>query len=74
MGNGRIARELSSVLCDDLEGWDWGEAKLKKEGIYICYIYVYMADSQFCVTETNKHCKAIVLQLKINLKRIKKTH
>ena len=27
-------RELSSVLCDDLEGWD-GEGRLKREEIYV---------------------------------------
>ena len=30
-------RELSSVLCDDLEGWEVGEAggRLGKEGMYV---------------------------------------
>ena len=30
-------RKLSSVLCDDLEGWDWGEmgGRSQGEGIYV---------------------------------------
>ena len=33
-------RELSSVLCDDLEGWDglgWGQVggRLEREGLYV---------------------------------------
>ena len=43
----RIHRELSLVLCDDLEGWNRGvHARLKREDIYIyiythTYIYIY---------------------------------
>ena len=34
--NTRIHREPSLVLCDDLEGWDWGkEGTLKREMIYV---------------------------------------
>ena len=28
-------RELSSVLCDDLDEWDWGGERSKREGIYV---------------------------------------
>ena len=29
-------RELSSVLCDDLEGWDGGSGgRFKREGVYV---------------------------------------
>ena len=33
----KLNREISWVLCDDLEGWDRGEVggRLKKEGIYV---------------------------------------
>ena len=47
-------RELSSVLCDDREGWDglWGLAGGRKarEGGDIC---VCIADSLCCTAETN---------------------
>ena len=33
-------RELSLLLCDDLEGWDGGMGgRLKREGIYV-YIWL----------------------------------
>ena len=43
-------RELSLVLCDDLDGWDrdgWGEVQ---EGGNIC---THMVDSLHCTAETN---------------------
>ena len=30
-----LNRELSSVLCDDLDGWDGGGGRSKREGIYV---------------------------------------
>ena len=36
-------RELSSVLCDDLEGWDGGEVQ---EGGDIC---IHIADLSHCI-------------------------
>lgn len=32
-----MAQELSSVLCDDLKGWDGevGEGRFKREGMYV---------------------------------------
>ena len=36
MGSCRVDRELSLVLCDDLEGWHAGVGgRLKREGIYV---------------------------------------
>ena len=40
-------RELSSALCDDLEGWDGGEVQ---EGEEIC---IHIADLSHCRAETN---------------------
>lgn len=52
-------RELSSLLCDDLDGWDGvGEAQ---EGGYLC---MHMADSLHCIAETNTF-KAIILNKKL---------
>ena len=62
------------MLRDDVEGWDEGgwDRGMGYMCIYVCvcvYIYIYthiyivMIDSP-CMTETNKHCKAIILQLK----------
>ena len=48
-----VARELSSVLCDDREGWE--EAQEGGD------IHTRIADSICCVAETNTHCKAIIL-------------
>ena len=35
-------RKLSSLLCDDLDGWDGGGVgrKFKREGTYIYTIYI----------------------------------
>ena len=40
-------RKLSSVFCDDLEGWD---GRGFQEGGHIC---IHMADSLSCTAETN---------------------
>ena len=42
-------RELSSVLCDDLEGWDGG-GRDAEEGGDIC---IHIADALCCTAETN---------------------
>ena len=42
-------RKLSSVLCDDLEGWDWGVREAQEEGS-IC---IHKADPHCCTAETN---------------------
>ena len=41
-------RELSLVLCDDLEGWDWGEVRgrLKREGIYVYLWLIHVVVQQ----------------------------
>ena len=55
-------RELSSVLCDGLEGWEGGGGgREAQEG----------RDLHCCTTATNTHCKAIILQLKIKKKKKK---
>ena len=53
-------RELSSLLCDDLEDWGGYEGGSIGRG-YICLL---IADSWWCTAETNTHCKAITLQSK----------
>ena len=58
-------RELSSVRCDDLEGWEW-------EGVREGGIYVYLQLIHAVVQQNlTQHCKAIILQLKkIHLKKV----
>ena len=50
------------VLCDNLEEWNTEEVggKLKREGIYV-YLWLIHIVWQ----KPTKHCKAIILQLKI---------
>ena len=51
-------RELSSVLCDDLEGWE-GEAREVPEG----GVYVHMWLIHFTVQKKlTLHCKATIPQ------------
>ena len=39
------------MLCDDLEGWDWGEGGSEaQEGRHVC---IHIADSHCCTAETN---------------------
>ena len=47
-------------------GWDGREVQ---EGVDIC---ILTADSPCCMAETNTHCKAIILQLTVNLKKMEK--
>ena len=55
-------RKFSSVLCDDLEGWDGGSAgRGAQEG---GDIGIHTADSLRCTAEKQKYCKATILQLK----------
>ena len=55
-------RERNLVLCDNLEGWDGvgGGKEMQEEGdmCMLMLIYVWQKPTQ--------HCKAIILQLKIN--------
>ena len=69
--NGNLLRELSSVRCDDLEGWD-GRAvrgRSKREGIYV---YIHIDDSFVCTAETNTTLCSNYTTLKKNYK--KKNH
>ena len=36
------------MLCDDLEGWDWGEVggRLKREGIYVYLWLIHVVVQQ----------------------------
>ena len=56
------------MLCNDLEGWDVGGREAQERGD-IC---VHIADSLFALVQQKlmQHCKAIILQLKINFKKI----
>ena len=55
-------RELKQWLCINLEGWDGkGDGREVQERGDIC---TPMADSCWYLTENNKCCKAIILQLK----------
>ena len=58
-----------SVLCNNLEGWvglGWGVGgRFKREGTYIYLWLIYVVAWQ----KPTQHCKAIILQLKINLKK-----
>ena len=55
-------RERNLVLCDNLEGWDGvgGGKEMQEEGdmCMLMLINVWQKPTQ--------HCKAIILQLKIN--------
>ena len=61
------------LLCDELGGWG-GWVGVVPEGRDIC---ICIADSLFVQQRLTQHCKAIILQYKINLiakrKRKKKT-
>ena len=63
-------RELNPVLCDNLEGWDGVEERLRREGIYV-YLWLIHVDVW---QKPTQHCKATILQLKINKLKKKKTY
>jgi len=52
------------VLCDDLEGWAGGGdgKEVQEGGIYVYLWLIHTVIQQ----EPAKHCKADILQLKIN--------
>lgn len=58
---------LSLELCDNLELWDRQRlgGRLKREGInvYLCLIHIVVSQKQA------KHCKVIILHLKIHLQK-----
>ena len=53
-------RELNSVLCDNLEGWDGVGGRFRREGTHVCSWLIHAAVQQ----KTAQHCKAIILQFK----------
>ena len=69
MGGCCITQELSSELCDDLDGWDkgWGGTEAQ-EGGDIC---ILLADSHGCTPETNTALQSNYPTIK-NLKNNKK--
>ena len=55
---------IAARLGDDLEGWGWGWEEAREGGV-ICTL---MAESWIVQQNPTQHRKAIILQLKINLK------
>ena len=55
-------RDISSVLCDHLEGWDReGEREMQEGGDMGIHVYVQLI--HFAIKQKLKyHCKAIILQ------------
>ena len=56
-------RELSLVLCDDLEGWDWGGrigGRFKRQRIYVYTKLIHVVVQK----ELTQHCRAVIFQLK----------
>ena len=55
------------MFSDNLEGWDviWDGREIQEEGtyLYLCLIHIVVWQ------KPRQDCKAIVLQLKINLKK-----
>ena len=52
-------KELNSVLCVDIEGWDWGVGgRIQREGIY-----VYLQLTHTVQQKIRQHCEEIILQL-----------
>ena len=53
--------------CDNLEGWDGGGGGggSKREGTYV-YLWLIHVDAW---QKPTQHCKAIILHLKIDLKK-----
>ena len=50
-------RELRWMLCDDLDGWNGGQGRSKKEGVY-----VYIELTHFIVQQKlTQHCKATIV-------------
>ena len=57
-------RELKSMLCDKLEGWDGvGGGREVQEGGTHVYLWLIHVDVE---QKPTQYCKAIILQLKIS--------
>ena len=63
VGSSCVACELSSVLCDDLEGWQGG-GREAQEGGTCAYLRLIHAVGRQKLT---RHCKAIILRLRTRL-------
>ena len=52
----------SSVLCEDLEGWDWGRVggRSKREGLYVYIQLIHLVIKQ----KLMQHYRVIILQFK----------
>ena len=59
-------RELNRILCDKLEGWDGVGVRgmFKREGTYVYLWLIHVV-----LRKSTKYWKAIILWLKINLKK-----
>ena len=70
MGSSFTAQGAQAVLslCDDIEGWDVerGERLIRK-GVYVYIWLIHIAVQK----KPAQHCKALILQLKINKKEKK---
>ena len=62
------ARSSNLVVCDNLEGWDWVGRRFKRKETYVYLRLIHVDVWQ----KPTQYCKAIILQLKINLKKKKK--
>ena len=57
------------VLCDDLEGWDWGGrigGRFKRQRTYVYTKLIHVVVQQ----ELTQHCRAIIFQFKKKRNRI----
>jgi len=54
-------------LCNNLKEWEVGE-KFKREGTYVCLWLIHVDAWE----KPRQYCKAIILQLKINIFKKKK--
>ena len=62
-----MGRELYLVLCENLEEWTGVGVgrRFKREEIYVYLWLIHIVVQQ----KLTQHCKAIILQLKINFKK-----
>ena len=63
-------RELSTLFCDDLEGWSGGMGgRFKREGIYVYTWLIHFAVQK----KLTQHCKASIFQFKKKKKKMPNT-